>query len=582
MNRFIFCLAVLGLLAVPHLAQTGRNVKPRVEIAFNRFYDHGQLTVELRRLVAAYPDLLTMQSIGKSYGGRDMWLVTVLNKATGAEADKAAIWIDANVHGNEVQGSEVVLYTLWYLMENYGKIERITQLVDRRVFYCLPMVNPDGRDHWFHGANTSSSSRTGIAPIDDDGDGLFDEDGPDDLDGDGSIVQMRKKVERGGTHKLDPDEPRRMIRVKPGEEGVYVMLGQEGVDNDGDGLTNEDGIGGYDMNRNDPTDWQPNYVQFGAGTYPLCWPETRCIADFILAHPNIAAVQSYHNSGGMILRGPGAATVPEYPAEDLAVYDKLGRDGEFMLPFYRYMVIHKDLYTVHGGFVNWTAEGLGIVSFTNELWADPQFYGKAASPGGGQDDGAAARRPSDRLKWDDLVMLGAQMSPWKPAKHPIHGDIEIGGWSKYSERVPPAFMLEELCHRNAAFTFVHAEAMPDVSFQELGSKVEKLGEKLYRVRVELENKAVIPTRTALAAERRAGLPDFLTIRGAKALAAGIVRLGPPKDQTTPIEGDPSRLRLERGIGSQARLTVEWLVDGPGPFEVEYVSQKGGTRKTTVK
>ena len=104
--------------------------------------------------------------------------------------------------------------------------------------------------------------------------------------------------------------------------------------------------------------------------------EPRAIGAFILAHPNIAGVQSYHNAGGMILRGPGAANLPEYAAEDLQVYDELGRNGEYMLPYYRYMIIHKDLYTVHGGFVNWTAEGLGIISFTNELWNDGQYNQK--------------------------------------------------------------------------------------------------------------------------------------------------------------------------------------------------------------
>jgi len=39
-----------------------------------------------------------------------------------------------------------------------------------------------------------------------------------------------------------------MIRAIPGEKGEYEILGQEGIDNDGDGQVNEDGIGGYDPN----------------------------------------------------------------------------------------------------------------------------------------------------------------------------------------------------------------------------------------------------------------------------------------------------------------------------------------------
>src|SRR5262249_60728604 len=104
---------------------------------------------------------------------------------------------------------------------------------------------------------------------------------PDHLDGDGKLCLMRKKVPLGtGTHRLDPDDPRVMIPVEPGQKGDYVILGSEGIDNDGDGRINEDGPGGYDMNRNWPSDWLPDYVQFGAGDYPLSFPEPRAIADF--------------------------------------------------------------------------------------------------------------------------------------------------------------------------------------------------------------------------------------------------------------------------------------------------------------
>lgn len=580
--RYFKPTAVAVLLSIsailPVAAQSGRNVDPRVQLSFDRFYDHAQMTAALQKLVQAWPEFLSMQSLGKSVGGRDMWLVTVENRKTGDQATKAAMWIDANVHGNEVQGSEVCLYTLWYLMENYGKIERVTKLVDTRVFYVLPMVNPDGRDHWFHAANNSSSSRSGIAPIDSDKDGLFDEDPTDDLDGDGSIVQMRKKVERGGTHKIDPADARRMVRVKPGEEGDYVMLGSEGIDNDGDGQFNEDGPGGYDMNRSDPTDWQPEYIQFGAGPYPLYWPETRCIADFIAARPNIAAVQSYHNAGGMILRGPGAASVGEYPGEDVAVYDQLGKDGEYMLPYYRYMIIHKDLYTVHGGFVNWTAEGLGIISFTNELWNDQQYMNKPRAERGADFDfeGTAA----DRQKWDDLLMMGSQWVNWKKVTHPQYGEIEVGGWSKWSSRVPPAFMLPEMCHRNTVFTLNHAEAMPSVSIEP--AKVESLGGKLKSITVTIKNANLIPTRTAIAAQKKIGMPDFVTLSGGtKPVAASFVREGFPRTTRTAIEKDLSRIRLESGIPSRGKTTIEWIVDGPGPWRIEYRSEKGGVHSIAV-
>ena len=65
-------------------------------------------------------------------------------------------------------------------MENYGQIEPITRLVNERVFYIVPTVNPDGRDYFMHGPG--GNARTGHVPVDDDNDGLVDEDDADDLE----------------------------------------------------------------------------------------------------------------------------------------------------------------------------------------------------------------------------------------------------------------------------------------------------------------------------------------------------------------------------------------------------------------
>jgi hypothetical protein len=163
-------------------------------------------------------------------------------------------------------------------------------------------MNPDSRDYFI---NKAEEYRTGLVPYDSDRDGVADEDGPEDLDKDGFITQMRKK-DPDGRFKAHPDDPRIMISVRPGEKGEYTLLGGEGIDNDGDGRINEDGLGGYDMNRNYGFNWQPNYVQYGAGEYPFCFPETKATRDFLMAHPNIMGGQNFHNTGGMILRGPGA------------------------------------------------------------------------------------------------------------------------------------------------------------------------------------------------------------------------------------------------------------------------------------
>jgi hypothetical protein len=323
------------------------------------------------------------------------------------------MWIDANVHGNEIQGAEMVLYTLWYLTRAYGHNDKLTELVDRCSFYLYPSVNPDGRALWFEGKR----QRANVRPVDNDFDGIADEDGPEDLNGDGHLTMMWRRDPEGRWIRSQTD-PRVFERVEPGEKGEWNWAGFEGIDNDGDGRVNEDGIGGDDMNRNWPGDWQPNHVQYGAGPYPLSSPETRSVAEFLVAHPNVAAVQSYHNSGGMILRGPGTNyREPIYAREDVRVYDRIGEIGEKLLPYYRYMVIYKDLYNVHGGFVTWTYEGLGIFSFTNELWTAAKYF---------QREG---KRPDDEEMWlfRDRVQFGEVFTPYTEYDHPTYGEVLIGG-----------------------------------------------------------------------------------------------------------------------------------------------------------
>ena len=167
-----------------------------------------------------------------------------------------------------------------------------------------------------------------------------------------------------------------MIEAGPDEKGEYEILGAEGIDNDGDGQVNEDGAQfEYDPNRDWGWNWQPNYIQNGAYKYPFSLPENRAVMEFVMKHPNIAAGQSFHNAGGMILRGPGALEdVNTYNAADVQVYDAIGKKGEEIIPGYKYLVVYKDLYSVFGGELDWFYGGRGIYTFSNELWTPYLMY----------------------------------------------------------------------------------------------------------------------------------------------------------------------------------------------------------------
>ena len=118
-----------------------------------------------------------------------------------------------------------------------------------------------------------------------------DEDGFDDLNRDGMITKMRVK-DPEGKWIPDPSEPRlmRLADPKKGESGIYKMY-SEGLDNDEDGLYNEDPPGGIELNRNFPHDFE--YYTKTAGLWPVSAPEVIALFDFLSAHPNICMVLNF-------------------------------------------------------------------------------------------------------------------------------------------------------------------------------------------------------------------------------------------------------------------------------------------------
>lgn len=539
---------------------------PQVEIAWNRYYDWQEIGEICQRLEKAFPELLDYGSIGRSVEGKTIHLLTVSNKKTGDPDGKPAMYIDGNIHSNEIQGAEVALYTAWYLVENYGRVDWITELVDTKTFYIVPTINPDARDYFIHEGNNPHSPRSGMKPRDDDGDGVLDEDGYDDLDNDGHIVMMRIK-DPNGRYKIDPDYPQMMVRAEADEKGAYRLLGWEGYDNDGDGRVNEDGPGYYDPNRNWGWGWRPSYLQYGSDHYPFSIPENRAVADFVMNHPNIGGAQSYHNTGGMILRGPGSAQDDTtYGRADVAVYDFLGELGEEMIPGYNYLVLHKDLYEAHGGELDWFYGARGIYTFTNELWASFDYF-KAETEGGWFGNQELTHR------FNQLLLFGEGIIEWQEIEHPQYGAIEIGGIKKSWSRTAPSFMIEDMCHRNMAFTLFHAYHLPVLSIDSV--EISDLPGGLQQVDVIIRNDRVIPTRSNHEVRHNITPPDVVSIQGNRIdVIAGFHVTDPLLNLADEQRYQPSHLKVE-SIDGMDITRLRWIVSGRGDYTIRVDSNKGG-------
>jgi hypothetical protein len=489
-------------------------------------------------------------------------MMAITNYKVGDADRKPGFYVDGNIHSNEIQGGEISTYTAWYLTENFGDIDYITNMLDDRIFYIVPTINPDARNNYMQEANTGSSPRAGMIKLDDDRDGLFDEDGLEDLDGDGSVTRMRRKNPNGNMI-VDPKDPRIMIEIGPDDVVTaqrYEFLGSEGIDNDGDGQVNEDRPGYYDPNRDWAWKWQPDYIQRGAYKYPFSAPETRAVADFVLKHPNIAGAQSFHNSGGMILRGPGAEEdLSTYNRADIAIYDAIGKKGERMLPGYRYMVVYKDLYSVFGGELDWFYGGRGIYTFTNEIFSSFAYYK------------TEDRDRNQMYEFEKDLLMGDAFTAWKSYDHPTYGEIEIGGFRKNIGRATPGFMLEEELHRNMAFTFYHAHHMPKLSINNV--KEKSLGSGLTEITAYIKNDRLMPTHASQDLKYKISRPNYISIKGANVVSGMIVTnedFGIAEEQ----KNTPERMEV-LNISGNSVVKIRWIVKGKSNYSIHVDSEKGG-------
>lgn len=540
----------------------GTPYNPKVEIAFNRYYTYEGLVDNMKKIAAAHPDIAKIESIGKSYQGRDMMTLTITDFSTGKDTDKPAMWIDGNIHSNEIQGGEFSLYAAWYLTEMHADNEFIQQLLKDKTFYITPSINPDARNDFFNEPNTANSPRSGMMVLDNDGDGQSGEDGMDDLDGDGHITMMIRKSPTGRYIK-DPQDPRKLIMVGADKVGEYEMLGQEGTDGDGDGRVNDDGVGYYDPNRDWGWNWQPDYIQRGALRYPFTLPENRNIMEFVMKHPNIAGAQSFHNSGGMILRGPGAEEdVSTYNREDIQIYDAIASKGEEMIPGYRYLTVYKDLYSVFGGELDWFYGTRGVFTYSNELMNSYLYFHKEAQ----------GRRNQDELfDVDQLLTMGDAFVMWHEYEHPQFGTVEIGGFKKTFGRAHPGFLLEQDAHRNAAFTIYHAYHTPKLSVMDV--KEEDLGGGLKSITATIFNERLMPTHASQDLKYKIERPDYVTISGAK-VVAGFVVEDEDFNKFSEQKLNPEKISVAN-IPGMTGVKVKWIVSSGSNYSITVDSAKGG-------
>ena len=646
-------------------------------LSFDRYHSPAELNAALLDMARANPGFARTQSLAKSPGGRELLLLEIgpeigktahspqptnlANAEQIAASSKSlpAVFIAANMEGTVPLSSEAALYLARLILQK-------PELRSDRTWYILPCGNPDADSLFF--TKPLRQDPRNFKPFNDDMDDQIDEDGPEDLNGAGIISLMRVKDPEGEWMPV-PGQPRLLKRADwaKGEKGIYKLY-SEGIDNDGDGLYNEDGLGGVNVGTNFPH----LFKFFGpdSGGWPGSEAESFCLMKFMDEHREVGLTFVFGETnfclnpprGGRkgqadfnqikiperIASAFGADPARTYTmAEIMEMVKPLvppGMDvtesmiagflelGAVVNPLDDDLKFYKELSDKFkeflktnkldgkrldpppekdGSFELWSYYHLGLPSFALDFWSLPEvkeekapeaitadqlekmtkdeflalgeekigaFLKAAGAPEqfkakqviemvkGGQIDpkkmaemmkqmpkppSGEGADPKEKalLAWSDKELGGKGFVDWKPFKHPQLGDIEIGGPVPYADNTPPPAMIESLLKGQVPWVFEVAKKMPRIKIA--SAEAKSIGQSVYEIKVRVENTGALPYPTAMARRNERILPVIVTLEG-----PGIKIV------------DGKKRTLIPAIPGFATQTATWIIQSDKPVKVE--------------
>jgi hypothetical protein len=586
--RGVICRAVFAaLILIRAVAPAG--AEPAVE----GYADFDAMRVQLETV--AKSRFATLQSLAVTHGGRDVFLLTL---GTDKTAEKPAVLVIGGVHPPQLAGSELAVRLARRLVEGAERDEATRKLLGRVTFYVIPRASPDAAETFFRRPYVERVRND--RPVDDDRDGDVDEDGPNDLDGDGWITMMRV-ADPAGEYVEHPDDERVMVKADPkrGEEGRWSLY-VEGTDDDGDEQFNEDPPGGVAFNRNFTFEYP--FFKEAAGPHQVSEPETRAVADFAFAHPNVAAVFCFTPEDNLMRpwKADGSAAskriktslLPEdepYTKHLAERYQEIhggsdppeSPDGKGSVTKWAYF---------HYGRWSWAARGWWIPKVQPETGSEK----KESEAAGGAENaaGEVAEKPGTAKSDDDKEQpakddRGADernalrwfaregidgFVPWKRVEHPDFPDrrVEVGGFKPFVRLNPPAGDLDSLAEKHVEFLVEAVGKLPRLQIEPI--EAEPLGGGVWRVKVTVVNRGFLPTVPEMGrvSEQPHPLQMAIELPEGASLVTG-----------------HARVRVAPLSGGGGKTGQSWLVRvpakrGPGGLRVRAWSPSVGSAKRELR
>lgn len=551
------------------------------QTVFDKYHTPAEISAQVAVFANSNPGLIQLHPIAKSLNGKDFQIIEIGRLKNPAARKNPAILVVANLEGTAPLASEGALFLISELLKKPEHLDSLT-------WYVLACGNPDGADRFFQ--HPLMVDGRNFRPWNDDMDELTDEDGWEDLNGDGFITQIRVK-DPDGTFIPDDKDQRMMKRADPakGEKGIYKLY-PEGIDNDGDGQYNEDSPGGTNIGITFP--FLYGYNQPGTGAWSGSEPEIYALMQFVNTHPEIAMTMAYGSTNFCLVPPKGgrkssmnlsaiklpqryaqmlnadaektysldevkemlkAVVPPGTPVDDAmvagmldmgAVLNPVEADSKMYTAlsdkYKKYLKVKgwtdkrlDPLQEKDGTFELWAYYQLGLPSFSMDFWALP--------------------KPKDSLKnafmaYNDSILGGKGFVAWTEFDHPKLGKVEIGGNVPYADALPLPRQMDTLLNVQVPWIFELAKQIPELAIEEI--RAEPRGSGIYRVNVWIRNNRQFSFPLAIGQRTKVPPPAIVTLTG-----KGI----------TFISGR-ERMPLD-GLNGFEQRKLTWIVQADDPVDI---------------
>lgn len=613
--RFSFVGILLGLIS---LISTGQNLTAK----YDKYLSPKEINNVLIDLNKKFPNKTRLITLAESPGKFDLKLLEIGPETGKSKKSVPAVFVVANMEGTTPISSMGAIYLADMLLSSKSEKDPLT-------WYILTCGNPDALDRYFKGIKNMNAGN--YHPKNDDMDDLVDEDDFNDLDGDGFITQMRV-VDPSGTMVLVDGDPRMMRKADPikGEKGIYKLYG-EGLDDDGDGKYNEDGLGGVNVGINFPHLFKP--FTPSSGLWPGCTDESYQLMKFVFEHPEIAMTFTLGSTNFCMVPPKGGRKAgvdmdkikipkrmaPQFNADPDRTYTMKevmelvqavvppgmevteGMVASFLglgavvnpmdadLKFYKELTEKYKEYLKEkgvegerldpskakdGSFELWSYYHLGVPTFSMDFWTIPKVKEKKEEKSGltveglekmssedflalgedkvatflkeiGAPDQFSAKtviqmveggkttpkqmagmmknmpKPKDEkegdpktkalLAYSDSQLGGKAFVDWKPYKHPVLGDVEIGGMVPYSDNTPKPEIMDSLLSTQVPWIVELTKKLPKLNI--LKTEVKPKGEGIFELNVWIGNESYLPFPTAMGQKNEQPAPAVVILKG---------------------------------------------------------------------